>query len=462
MEITVTSLLTSLWLLSSIYFYRQQQSPRLPLPQQGTGNCLIVYASQTGQARQLAEELSEQLACQVKQGNDAGGDRRFNIQDIQLASMAQITPAVLHRYQQVLFIVSTAGHGEPPDAARAFSNMLRRIQHGRFQSANTGFAVLALGDSHYEHFCAYGRWLEAELLRCGLSPLWPRVDVDRCAPSDLQSWQHQLNQYFAISLSAHQAQTSHCYRLTARTALNPGSPNAALFWLSLKPSEQAQDIQAQAGDIVDIHLPNQQIRSYSLANAPVASHGQAGPIELIVRQHTRADGTPGLGSFYLTERVDGASEVHLSIRRGTQWQYPEHNVPWILIAAGSGLAGIRSALDWRAQQPEQQATWVIFGERDPDYDRPGFQEFSDQLEQGTISDLSYVWSQHPKHRAYVQDVLVQQQERLRQYLLMGGLIYVCGSANGMGESVDSTLHALLGESAMQVLTKQSRYIRDIY
>lgn len=458
MELTVTSLLTSLWLLSSIYFYRQQQPAKLPRTASSNASCLVVYASQTGQARQFAEQLAEQLSAPEQ----ATGDRQQPHSDTQLADMAQITVQELTRYRQVLFVVSTAGHGEPPDSARAFSNAVRRLKGNALAHTNTGFAVLALGDSNYEHFCAYGRWLESELTRCGLKQLWPRTDVNRCAEDDIHQWHQHINQHFGLSTAHKKPPEPQRYRLLHREALNPGSPNAGLFQITLGLCQQTKTTPnlIRAGDVVDIHLPTQEVRSYSVANSP--EHSEKHTMDLIVRQHHRADGSPGIGSFYLTERIDGGSEVRLTVRSGMRWRHPEHALPWVLIAAGSGVAGIRSALHWRAQQQGHAPTWVIFGERDPLYDRPCHAEFVELQKQGVITELDYVWSQHPEHGSYVQDVLSQEQERLRHYLLMGGLVYVCGNAIGMGESVDSTMRDLLGDNAMQVLSKQCRYLRDIY
>ena len=65
-------------------------------------------------------------------------------------------------------------------------------------------------------------------------------------------------------------------------------------------------------------------------------------------------------------------------------------------------------------------------------------------------------------RAYVQDLLAQSGDVLRQWVERGAAIYVCGSLQGMAQGVDQALHAVLGEAQMELLVRSGRYRRDVY
>ena len=53
-------------------------------------------------------------------------------------------------------------------------------------------------------------------------------------------------------------------------------------------------------------------------------------------------------------------------------------------------------------------------------------------------------------------------EPLKQWLADGAAIYVCGSLQGMASGVDQVLREVLGDDAVERLTEQGRYRRDVY
>lgn len=455
MELTAATTLTALWAVSAYYFW---QRDTLPAPQPAaakgttpdTARVLLAYASQSGQARALATEYARQLVA----------THSAHASTIDLRCMSQLLPEDLTQYQQVFLLASTYGQGQAPDTATAFCRALSAVADHHFKTDTMRFAVLALGDRAYPDFCAFGQWLHQQLLRLAAKPLADCIEVDRLDPAALDRWQDILQASFDCQLVL-APKTAH-FRLTDRRLLNPGSPNAGLFWLQLEAVNHAGPTQyPQPGDLIDIHLMNGERRSYSLANAPA----QQGPaqIELIVRQHYRDDGTPGYASHYLTERVDAGSQIKVSLRRGFDWSLIPANCPLLLIAAGSGLAGVRAGLQARQRQPLSK-NWLIFGERDPVYDRPCEAELLHYLALGVLNRCDRVWSQVAPTAPlrYVQDVLRAEAEQLTAYLLQGGYIYVCGSAHGLGEGVHDALFELLGESLVSTLQTQGRYVRDIY
>ena len=63
---------------------------------------------------------------------------------------------------------------------------------------------------------------------------------------------------------------------------------------------------------------------------------------------------------------------------------------------------------------------------------------------------------------YVQHLVSQQGELLRQWVHDGAAIYVCGSLQGMAGGVHDALVAVLGAQALDAMMDEGRYRRDVY
>lgn len=131
-------------------------------PSQDAPPVTILFGSQTGNAEKLAKRIKERLSA-------AG-------RTVRLESMAQYKTAQLKKEQLLLLVVSTHGEGDPPDNAVAFHRFLLSQKAPKLETLR--YAVLALGDTSYEHFCKTGIDFDQRLLNLGAEPLIDRVDCD--------------------------------------------------------------------------------------------------------------------------------------------------------------------------------------------------------------------------------------------------------------------------------------------
>jgi sulfite reductase (NADPH) flavoprotein alpha-component len=135
----------------------------------------VLYGSQTGNSRRLAERLARSLEAAGLQPT--------------LVSAGDFPVKKLADEKLLYAVVSTHGDGEPPDDARALFDFLGGRKAP--QLPNLKFAVLALGDSSYPKFCETGRILDERLATLGAKRLFARVDCDVDFEPKAASWLEQ-------------------------------------------------------------------------------------------------------------------------------------------------------------------------------------------------------------------------------------------------------------------------------
>jgi len=132
----------------------------------------VLYGSQTGNSRRIAERLAEQLNSRGLAAD--------------CLSTADVKPRQLAELNLLYLVISTHGEGEPPDDARAFTEFLLGKRAPRLEQLHYG--VLALGDSSYPQFCEAGRRLDERLAELGARRLFDRVDADVDFESPAAEW----------------------------------------------------------------------------------------------------------------------------------------------------------------------------------------------------------------------------------------------------------------------------------
>lgn len=136
----------------------------------------LISASQTGNARRVAEALRDDLlAAKLNVNLVNAGDYKFK----QIAS------------EKLLVIVaSTQGEGEAPEEAVALHKFLFSKKAPKL--TDTAFAVLGLGDTSYEFFCQAGKDFDSKLAELGGERLLDRVDADVEYQTAAAQWRSRL------------------------------------------------------------------------------------------------------------------------------------------------------------------------------------------------------------------------------------------------------------------------------
>ena len=474
---------------------------------------LVVHASQTGQAVELAQRTADSL-------RSAG-------LPVRVRDIATLEGATLAAARQALFIASTTGEGDAPDAAAGF---IRAAMDTDLRLPALRYAVLALGDRSYRQYCAFGHALDRWLRGAGADPLFDIVEVDNGDPAALRHWQHHLGVAAGAPELPDWAPVAYePWTLSSRRVLNPGSAGAPVFELQLSPPPggtphwRAGDIaetgprQAPAaveallaavgldpaaqvdaggathalGDLVArSHLPAPDevrgldaqalaarlqplpSREYSIASVP----GE-GTLRLLLRRMLRPDGSPGVGSGWLCDHARTGAALDLRIRANPGFHGPAADVPLVLVGNGTGIAGLRAHLAERIAAGGTRS-WLLFGERHADSDFHLREDILPWLARGGLARLDLAFSRDTDgaglpatmltdgraalHAGYVQDALRSEAARLRDWADAGAAFLVCGSLQGMAPGVDAVMRDVLGGSRVDDLLASGRYRRDVY
>ncbi|MBJ4955128.1 NADPH-dependent assimilatory sulfite reductase flavoprotein subunit [Salmonella enterica subsp. enterica serovar Goldcoast] len=147
-----------------------------PAPAAEMPGITLISASQTGNARRVAEALHDDLiTAQLNVTLINAGDYKFK----QIAN------------EKLLVVVaSTQGEGEPAEEAVALHKYLFSKKAPKLE--NTAFAVFGLGDTSYEFFCQSGKDFDAKLAELGGERLLDRVDADVEYQSAAAEWRARL------------------------------------------------------------------------------------------------------------------------------------------------------------------------------------------------------------------------------------------------------------------------------
>jgi sulfite reductase (NADPH) flavoprotein alpha-component len=164
------------WLNGFLAGIYSRAEPPVAAEQPSALKIAVLYASQSGTAEGLARKLTREL---TSKGHVAT-----------FLPMEGYTPASLAAERYALLIASTYGEGDPPDVVQPFYNQLCMEHFPRFE--NLSFSVLALGDSHYEHFCKFGRDLDERLASLGAFRMCERVDCDVDPDEPFARWKSSL------------------------------------------------------------------------------------------------------------------------------------------------------------------------------------------------------------------------------------------------------------------------------
>ncbi|NXG70999.1 MTRR reductase, partial [Baryphthengus martii] len=133
---------------------------------------LLLYATQKGQAKAIAEEIWQQAGAHGLEAD--------------MHCISEMDKYNLETEKDpVVIVISTTGTGDPPDTARNFVKKLQdtTLPPGHF--AHLQYGLLGLGDSEYTFFCNGGKTVDKRLQELGAQRFYDTGLADDCVGLEL-------------------------------------------------------------------------------------------------------------------------------------------------------------------------------------------------------------------------------------------------------------------------------------
>ena len=180
----------------------------------------VLFGSQSGTAEAFARELSAEA-------------RMFGFQAT-VKDLEDYDPDDLSKERYAVFLMATFGEGEPTDNAASFYSWLCAEERSAEDVAGVRFAVFALGNRQYEHFCLVGQRVDERLHALGGARVTElgQGDDDGSLEGDFRAWKAQFWERTAAAFGTAAA---------ADGAAGEVQPHVSAFALTpLPPVQQAQ------------------------------------------------------------------------------------------------------------------------------------------------------------------------------------------------------------------------------
>ena len=424
----------------AIWWQARRQAPHItgnaPLAQ---ADVLIFVASEGGSTWGFAQTLQDALS--------QGGHR------VHTSALENFQTTATTRH--VFVLAATYGEGQAPAHA---SHALEHI--ARLKAGAVPVTVLGFGDRQFPAFCAFAQALDQTLRAQGWPALLPLECIHQQSGQQFARWGVALAQALGEPVVL-----EHVPRVPPTTALtlierrdyNGGAGPATAI---LRFAWPAQTLGARlrghglarfaAGDLVGIVPPVSAVpRYYSLASGQ-----EDGFLEICVRQMAG-----GLCSTHLLGLKLGENTTAF-IRSNPGFALPRTRRPVLLIGAGTGVAPLAGFI---RRNDRHRPMHLYFGGRDPARDFYFGPDIQRWLVEGRLATLHTAFSRVPEGGGYVQDVLRRDAENLRDWVMRGALVRVCGG-RAMAQGVADTLDAVLAPLQLSVakLKVSERYAEDVF
>jgi len=152
------------------------QGSAVPAQAAAAASLTILFGSQTGNARHIAEALAKQA-----QGKGITA---------KVVDMAEYKTSQLKNEQYLVIVTSTYGEGEPPENAIGLHNFLFSKKAPKLTGLK--YAVLGLGDTSYEFFCKTAQDFDSRLAELGAVSVQARADLDVDYQVQADSWSNEV------------------------------------------------------------------------------------------------------------------------------------------------------------------------------------------------------------------------------------------------------------------------------
>ncbi|QYN47811.1 assimilatory sulfite reductase (NADPH) flavoprotein subunit [Gilliamella sp. ESL0405] len=273
----------------------EQVLPSTTLPSnmtQAEQKVTIISASQTGNARRVANELSQDI-------------ERLGIAVTHLPA-GEYKAKKLSQEEILILVTSTQGEGEPPEEALSLYKYLFAAKAPKL--THLQFAVFGLGDASYPKFCQAAKDFDQRFAELDAQRLLVRVDADTDFQTISTSWrQAVIDKLSQLQLSNTQSPTENSTSIAVNSSLyHRDNPFIAAVNVNQKITSRDSDrdirhieldlsdsdLHYQPGDAVGVWYKNsnelvEEILSITqlAGETPVEHHGQQIALKTVLTEY---------------------------------------------------------------------------------------------------------------------------------------------------------------------------------
>ena len=252
----------------------------------------IISASQTGNARRVANELSQDI-------------ERLGIAVTHLPA-GEYKAKKLSQEEILILVTSTQGEGEPPEEALSLYKYLFAAKAPKL--THLQFAVFGLGDASYPKFCQAAKDFDQRFAELDAQRLLVRVDADTDFQTVSTSWrQAVIDKLSQLQLSNTQSPTENSTSIAVNSSLyHRDNPFIATVNVNQKITSRDSDrdirhieldlsdsdLHYQPGDAVGVWYQNsnelvEEILSITqlAGETPVEHHGQQIALKTVLTEY---------------------------------------------------------------------------------------------------------------------------------------------------------------------------------
>ena len=146
-------------------------------------NILILYGTQTGNAKCMAEEIYHNLL----------NNNKHNYYIMSFNNVNDIT--LLNNYDFVIMLCSTTGNGDFPDDTQKFWKNIKNRKLDKTLYSNLNVSICGLGDSNYSMFCYSSKKLQKRIKELDGNEVIPIFLMDAVYDDE-----EKLNEYLKLVL----------------------------------------------------------------------------------------------------------------------------------------------------------------------------------------------------------------------------------------------------------------------
>ena len=145
-------------------------------------NILILYGSQTGNAKNMSQEIYSNL-------------EKYNVEIYSLNDIYNLS--ILNNYNLIIIMCSTTGNGDFPDNSLKFFKKIKDRTLNKNFLQNVNYTICGLGDSNYSMFCFSAKRLQKRFKELNANEVIPIYLMDAVYDDEelLQEYMNKIIDY---------------------------------------------------------------------------------------------------------------------------------------------------------------------------------------------------------------------------------------------------------------------------